>query len=158
MVRPPRGFPPGSVERDFEVVQEGWSEYEVHGGTVIMRGRIVLVRLFQLPDPRGQAFSAATVPIFAVRAQREEDLGEPENKPFDPSIDKTEPVDFQMRAQPWNVYRYRDGTKSYRLQIGLAVTGVSRVIGRFDHVGEPMYLAHHQALIGPPVPETPVDK
>ncbi|HEV8595717.1 MAG TPA: hypothetical protein VGR51_09335 [Thermoplasmata archaeon] len=53
-------------------------------------------------------------------------------------------VDFDADAEPWSTYKLSDGTT---LKLRTTVTGVFRLEGEHDQMGNPLYNVSHTTLI-----------
>ena len=53
-------------------------------------------------------------------------------------------VDFDADAEPWSTYKLSDGTT---LKLRTTVTGVFRLDGEHDQMGNPLYNVSHTTLI-----------
>lgn len=53
-------------------------------------------------------------------------------------------VDFDADAEPWSTYKLSDGTT---LKLRTTVTGIFRLDGEHDQMGNPVYNVSHTTLI-----------
>lgn len=53
-------------------------------------------------------------------------------------------VDFDVESEPWATYKLSDGTT---LKVRTTVTGVIRLEGEHDQIGNPAYNVSHTTLI-----------
>lgn len=147
MARP--GLPPNSSLVPFDIVEEHWGEYEVEGGEVVIRARVVAQHLFSING--GKDWGVNGMPIIVVTAERDSMRGTPNFQGVEPG-QKTYPVEWNATREPWNIYRTR-GPTPMLIKTRLVVTGISRVADKFDAVGEPVYVVNHNTVIGPPIPD-----
>lgn len=131
--------------RDFKIVEESWTDYELADGTFI-RMRALLAHLLQHEDKKG--FGLQMVPIitsFATRLARPESPG---SKLPPAELEKyvEEPnVMFRLLQEGRSVY----STPAGDLEIRLAATGFKRT-SKFDEDGQPQYIVANTVEIGTP--------
>lgn len=144
----PADLPEGTIEVEFDVLREDWSEYEAGRGEVTVRVRPVLVNLYELPDG---TFATRAANIVAVTAHRPEHKGPPGpadgERGSDADADPV-PVEYHPVKEPWNLYRLRG--RPTRIRTRCIITQLLRHPGRFDPFGDPVFEAVSETLLAPP--------
>lgn len=148
-------IPDGYAFQDFEIENEGWSIYRVEDETII-KLRIFLSAVSKArPDPNNPdniGYELSLSPVNTVAIPDPKNRGNPTPGSFTPrqlqeSIVK-EDMTFTAIQEPWNVYRFKDGT---RLSIRIQAVKISKT-DKYDAKGIPVYFINHQPQIKTTLP------
>jgi hypothetical protein len=135
-VQPP--LPDEFEDLDFEIVQENWNEYELHGGDRI-KGRIFLHKIVRDPNNPSNYSIRSSAPMYAVIAPVA-NRGERNHEPLPQDYNTLPRYEVQITNsnERWNIYRILRTGQTMRLR--LTVTAIHRATDRFDRDGIPFYL------------------
>lgn len=158
---------PEYEEVDFEVEKEVWNVYELEDGRhrVTLKMRTILTKLLkprimkpETPPPgvplraRKEEFQMSFQNIVVVSSCPPELMGEP--SPPIPSAEllqlPTEEINFIPFHEDWSVYRLPDS--GLKLRVKLVVSSISKVKGRYDQFGYPIYQVQSTNAIVPVPP------
>ena len=130
---------------DFEVRKEGWSWYQLDDGNKI-RARVMLISVRASQPNLKQQESVAPETNIIVKVDsppnRRGPIGSnptPEEL-SDPKGHGGEEVEIDSSNEPWNEYRV--GRNALRLRMKLVLNRVWRIKGRFDPIGDPVYVVN----------------
>lgn len=158
-------------EIEFEVEKEVWNNYELEDGNdrVTLRIRSILTKILK---PR--IMQTVTLPLIGVPADsqppkqlRQEELqmsfqnivvvsncpsklmGEPTAPigPMDLLQLPTEDISFTPFSEDWNIYVL--SPSGQKIKIKLVVSSISKVKGKYDQFGYPLYLVQTTNAIAP---------
>lgn len=146
----PAGIPDDAVELEFQVIREDWGEYELDRGRVTLRGRAILMRLYQVGENQ---LIANHQKLFAVKAHDDALRGEPTPIDLAKANETKVDVDCEATTEPWSEYRILTDPPQV-LRMRLVVSGAERVPGMYDELGQPFYLIANQIVMGKPRPDT----
>lgn len=136
-------FPSDYDEMEFEIVEEGWNEYELSDG-VRIKGRVFLAKIIRDPNNLKNMNFDVTQPKWSIYAPVEL-RGPPSTELLKDSqrqnaCDKYN-VHIDRSHEPWNVYRIlRTGQK---VKIKLTIDEIIRLQDAFDPNGSPFYRVPH---------------
>lgn len=128
---------------DFDVMQEGWSVFNLEDGNKI-RARCVLVsvRAQRVPPQKGDLVAPETQVILKVDSppNRRGQKGGPASPEelADPKSHGGIEVGVVTSSEPWNEYHIKE--TPIRLSTKLILNRVWRIDERYDNVGDPVYV------------------
>jgi len=130
------------VELDFEVVEEGWNEYELSDGTRL-RIRPIVVKIFDTgekdPEEKPIVGIASTNIVTAKVPANLKDV-----KDGNESDENKEYLEFEALKEIWNKYTVED---DFILRVKLVVSQVLRTTER-NQFGEPVYRVKSDNVVG----------
>jgi flagellar basal body rod protein FlgF len=130
------------VELDFEVVEEGWNEYNLSDGSTL-RIRPIVVKIFdtkQKDSEENPVVGIASTNIVTAKVPSELKDREVINE----SNDSKEYLEFEAMKEIWNRYRVED---DFMLRVKLVVSQVFRTTER-NQFGEPVYRVKSDNVVG----------
>jgi len=149
--------PPPEEEKEFDIIREVWSSYDLEDGT-ILRCRTILTKVMgpkTIPKEGPVALRFAFHQINTVTA-RPENRGPPNPNPLPiqqlMELHKEE-VEVVTEREAWNVYRLRGVNEPKGLKTKSVVASVFRVPGQYDQEGNPQYIINSTTLVVPARPK-----
>lgn len=143
---------PDFDDLDFEIINEGWNEYELAGHTKV-RGRAIVTRFVHDPNnPDPKFISMSSQNVFVITSPIEQ-RGPPSpltaqeiKKPKGGAIEVT------SSNEKWSKYRIKK--TGLILKVKLVLHEAYRIDGRFDNDGMPAYVFTSGPLLIPDTSET----
>jgi len=147
MSEPKTPQPPADLTKlqilDFDVMQEGWSTYDLEDGNR-MRCRIVLLQM-RAPDIQPKkgdpiAPQISQHVIVDVPPNRRGSPGHPatQEEVAKPKEHGGEEVAIRSSSEPWNEYHITN--TNVRLRVKIIVNRIWKIRDRFDQNGDPVYV------------------
>lgn len=134
---------------DFEVLQEGWSVYELEDLNKI-RARVILqqIRGPNLPPKKGDRLGFSTNVIIIVDAppSNRGPKGIPATQEEITNPKEHGGVEIAVRSsrEPWNEYRIVGS--NIRVRLKMVLNRVWRIQNRYDQLGDPVYVVNQTVL------------
>lgn len=132
---------------EFEVVKEPWNEYVLKDGALV-RGRLIVLKLYRMknsPQNEIQANSTTMFTVITNKATR----GMPTPLLTNEELMRLPrvPVEVESTKEDWNEYKIIK--TNTRMRARLILTESIKVPGRFDPLGEPLYMIRFGTFIPP---------
>lgn len=129
-------------EISFKIIKEVWNEYELADGSKI-KARIILTRVLGNPEIKSMNFEFLN-PIFVISSK---ERGNPGNEPQPHEYDKLpqEEIEIKTPLEYWNEYELP--TLAKKIKIKYVISGIFRLIDRFNNQGYPFYVINGGPLI-----------
>jgi hypothetical protein len=141
------------VEKEFDIIREIWSSYDLEDGT-LLRSRTILMKVMgpkKMPKQGRVALNFVFHQLNVVTASPG-DRGKPNPTPV-PLEElqrlKKDEVDVVTEREGWNIYRLKGVEEPKRLKTKVVVSSVFRIPKQFDQEGNPMYIINSATIVAP---------
>ena len=137
-------YPPPMEEIDFVVLNEDYSRFLVHDGTII-RAKVVVKKIFfatqKTPEGYPAGISLDSINVVAAIVPPG-NRGQPSVEPFDVTREKGEEKKFEEQETRTQEYMTTNG---FKISVKPVVTKVFRY-QKYNNYGEPIYNVIMQAI------------
>ncbi len=141
----PSPLPGDYLELDFEIVKEYWNEYDLSDGNRI-KVRIVLQKLVCDPDDYTDISICPSKPMYIVYADVA-NRGDPNNEPKPREFEACPKAKIKIKRSNEQFNIYRVPRNDFIIRLGLSVSGIHRLVNRFDGDGLPFYILNSVPVI-----------
>ncbi len=140
-------FDPDYEVFSFEVLKEPWNEYDLEDGALV-RARLIILKIFKMKNSPGNQYDVNSTNMFTIITNPKM-RGRPTPLLQNDELMKLPrlTVKAENSREDWNEYLIKKTNQVFKAR--LILTEAYKIPGRFDPLGEPIYMIRFGTFVPP---------